>query len=85
MVTKLIPEINKVYFIIRKGKWDIPEYYGSGENHTMDIGYLMMNQPYGVPFTLNQAYPFVKDSLIAFGFPDIIFIYDVIQNHIISY
>ncbi len=63
--------ITKAYFIIRKGKWDIPNYYGDGSNHGIDLGYLIMNHPYGVPFTLNQAYPFVKDKIVALGFPDI--------------
>lgn len=39
----------------------------------MNLGYLMMNLPFGVPYTLDQAYPFVQDSLIALGFPDILF------------
>jgi len=65
--------IKKVYIILRKGKWDIPEYYGDGSLVGLDIGYLIMNLPYGVPFTLNQAYPFIKDNIIAVGFPDILF------------
>ena len=32
-----------------------------------------MDLPFGVPYTLDQAYPFIKDALILFGFPDIIF------------
>ena len=39
----------------------------------MPLAYLMMGLPYGVPYTLDQAYPFVKDKLVLFGFPDIIF------------
>lgn len=39
----------------------------------MNLGYLIMNLPFGVPYTLDQAYPFVQDSLIALGFPDILF------------
>jgi glucose-1-phosphate thymidylyltransferase len=39
----------------------------------MHIAYLIMGLPFGVPYTLNQAYPFVRDSLVVFGFPDIIF------------
>jgi len=61
-----------VYFIIRKGKWDIPGFYGDGSEIGMNIGYLMMNLPYGSVFTLNQAYPFIKDKTVALGFPDII-------------
>ena len=30
-------------------------------------------EAFGVPFTLDQAYPFVRDATVAFGFPDIIF------------
>jgi glucose-1-phosphate thymidylyltransferase len=62
-----------VLFIIRKGKWDIPEYFGDGEDFGIHIGYLIMNLPFGSPFTINQAFPFVKDKMVALGFPDIIF------------
>jgi len=30
-----------------------------------------MDLPYGVPYTLDQAYPFVQNATIALGFPDI--------------
>ena len=64
--------IKKVYFILRKGKWDIPQYYGDGSVIDMDIAYLLMNHPYGHPFTLDQAFPFTRNNLVAFGFPDIL-------------
>jgi glucose-1-phosphate thymidylyltransferase len=32
-----------------------------------------MNLPFGVPFTVDQAYPFIKNSTVIFGFPDILF------------
>jgi glucose-1-phosphate thymidylyltransferase len=65
--------IRKAYFILRNGKWDIPQYYGHGEMLGMDLAYLIMNHPHGHPFTIDQAYPFVKDNMIAFGYPDILF------------
>ncbi len=65
--------ITKVYVILRDGKWDIPAYLGDGNMLNMDIAYLIMRLPFGAPYTLDQAYPFVQDSLVAFGFPDIIF------------
>lgn len=65
--------IRKAYFILRKGKWDIPQYYGDGELVDMDIAYLIMNAPYGHPFTLDQAFPFTKNNFVAFGYPDILF------------
>jgi len=61
-----------IYFIIKEGKWDIPKYYGDGSRFNTNIGYLMMNLPYGTPFTLDQAYPYVKDKYVALGFPDIV-------------
>src|SRR5688572_5297948 len=64
--------IKKVYFILRKGKWDIPQYYGDGSMLDMDFAYLMMNHPHGHPFTLDQAFPFTKNNLVAFGYPDIL-------------
>ncbi|MBN1158061.1 MAG: hypothetical protein JXA61_01660 [Bacteroidales bacterium] len=68
-----IAGIEEVYMIIRKGKWDIPEYYGDGSAFGVNMGYLVVNSTYGTPFTLSQAYPFIKDKLVAMGFPDIIF------------
>ncbi|SRR5579883_772812 len=65
--------IDKAYFILRPGKWDIPAYFGDGTMLSMSLGYLIMGLPYGVPFTLDQAYPFVQDALVALGFPDILF------------
>ena len=65
--------INKAYIILRNGKWDIPAYFGDGRMLDMHLAYLMMNAPFGVPYTLDQAYPFVEDAIVALGFPDVIF------------
>ena len=66
-------DIKRAYIILRKGKWDIPAYFGDGKMLEMHLGYLLMDLPYGVPYTLDQAYPFVKEAVVALGFPDIIF------------
>jgi glucose-1-phosphate thymidylyltransferase len=65
--------INKAYVVLREGKWDIPTYLGDGAMLNMHLAYLMMHLPFGAPYTLNQAYPFVQQTLVALGFPDIIF------------
>jgi glucose-1-phosphate thymidylyltransferase len=65
--------IDRAYFILRPGKWDIPGYFGDGTMLSMSLGYLIMGLPFGVPFTLDQAYPFVRDAVVALGFPDILF------------
>ena len=65
--------ISNVYIILRNGKWDIPAYFRDGKMLKMNLAYLMMDLPYGVPYTLDKAYSFVQDAVVAFGFPDIIF------------
>jgi len=68
-----LAEIKKVYVILRNGKWDLPGYLGDGQMLDMHLAYLMMGSPLGVPFTLDQAFPFVQDAVVALGFPDILF------------
>ena len=59
--------------ILREGKWDIPAYFGDGSTLGLNLAYLLMNLPYGVPYTLDQATPFLGDANVALGFPDILF------------
>jgi glucose-1-phosphate thymidylyltransferase len=65
--------VSKAFVILRKGKWDIPQYLADGEVVGMHIGYLMMGAPYGSPYTIDQAWPFVRDNRVVLGFPDVIF------------
>ncbi|HEY9845108.1 MAG TPA: sugar phosphate nucleotidyltransferase [Candidatus Caenarcaniphilales bacterium] len=65
--------IAKAYIVLRPGKWDIPAYLEDGTLLDMSLGYLIVRLPYGVPYTLDQAYPFVQDALVALGYPDILF------------
>lgn len=64
--------ITNIHFIIRSGKWDIPAYLQDGKALGVNISYLIMDLPYGTPFTLDQAYPFVQGNYVALGFPDMI-------------
>jgi glucose-1-phosphate thymidylyltransferase len=77
--------ICKAYIVLREGKWDIPTYLSDGRMVDMDIAYLMAHQSLGVPYTLDHAYPFVQDVVIAFGFPDILFhgdrVFDSLLRH----
>jgi glucose-1-phosphate thymidylyltransferase len=65
--------IRRAFLILREGKWDIPDYYRDGSSFGMELGYLMTRLPYGPPYTVDQAYPFVRGLRVAFGFPDILF------------
>lgn len=65
--------VRKGYVVIRQGKWDIPAYWGDGKILGMDLAYVVIEGSSGPPDTIDRAYPFIKDKVVAFGFPDIIF------------
>jgi NDP-sugar pyrophosphorylase family protein len=65
--------IRRTYIVIREGKWDIPQYFLTGDLVDMSLAYVVIPESIGPPDTIDRAYPFVKRSLIAFGFPDILF------------
>ena len=64
---------SQVYVVLRNGKWDIPAYFGDGTLVGCPIAYLMLGVPFGAPYTLDQAWPFVQNVRVVFGFPDILF------------
>ncbi len=64
--------VTEFHFILRHGKWDIPAYYKSGGRYSYNICYHIAEYSYGVPFSVNQAYPFIKDKIVTLGFPDIL-------------
>ena len=61
-----------VYFVLSNNKWDIPAYFKDGAMVDMAIAYLVTGSPHGVPFTVDSAFPFLRDKWVLFGFPDII-------------
>ncbi len=61
-----------IHIVLRKGKWDIPTLLGDGSDYDVSLSYLIMNQPFGVPYTINQARDFARGKTVLFGFPDII-------------
>ena len=65
--------IEDIHFILRKGKWDIPNYYGGGLMHGFKSYYHIADYTYGVPFSINQAFPIFENKIVVLGFPDILF------------
>lgn len=59
--------------VLRDGKWDIPSYFREVPGMGLALAYVMMRRPYGVPFSVDDARPFVRDATVLFGFPDILF------------
>jgi glucose-1-phosphate thymidylyltransferase len=65
--------IQQVMMVLRQGKWDIPSYFEGEAALGLELAYCLMQHPYGAPFTLDAAYPFIQHATVAMGFPDIIF------------
>jgi glucose-1-phosphate thymidylyltransferase len=65
--------ITQIYIVLKEGKWDIPSYFRDGAIADVHLAYLTLGLPFGVPYTLDQAYPFVHRKTVALGFADILF------------
>ena len=77
--------IDRVYITLRQGKWDIPDYLGDGTKLGMHLAYLMMGLPHGTPYSIDQAFPFIRDQIVALGFPDMIFPNEDIFTSLLTY
>ncbi len=64
--------ISKAMLVLGEGKWDIPAYFNNGSALGMELLYSVLPQSKGTPFTVDTVYPFVKDHVVALGFPDIL-------------
>jgi glucose-1-phosphate thymidylyltransferase len=69
----VIAGIRKAYFILRQGKWDIPAYWGDGQMLGIDLAYVVIDGSSGPPDTIDRANSFIRDKIVVFGFPDILF------------
>jgi glucose-1-phosphate thymidylyltransferase len=76
--------VRRTYVVLRAGKWDIPAYLGDGHQLDMRLAYLMMGAPFGVPYTLDQAYRFLDRATVVFGFPDLLFQPDDAFVHLLN-
>lgn len=61
------------FIILREGKWDIPAYFRDGKSVGLKLAYVVITDSCGPPDSLDRAYRFVADKVVAFGFPDILF------------
>ncbi|MCW9706752.1 sugar phosphate nucleotidyltransferase [Fodinibius salsisoli] len=64
---------DQIYIIMRKGKWDIPQYLGSGNSSEFTLAYIITDPTPGTHYTIDLAYRFAKDKIVLLGFPDILF------------
>ncbi len=76
--------VKDFHLIIKEGKWDIPSYFNNQKRLNINLCYHIANVDYGVPFSLNMAYPFVKDKIVCLGFPDLLFKPKKVYNELLK-
>jgi glucose-1-phosphate thymidylyltransferase len=64
--------IGRAVIVLRQGKWDIPAFLGDGTRYGLQLAYLPIDGSSGPPASVDRAYAFVRDQVVAFGFPDIL-------------
>jgi len=64
---------SRVYIILTKEKLDLLRYYGDGSEFGVPIAYILIEHLAGMPYTINQAHPWLNDETVIFGMPDTIF------------
>jgi glucose-1-phosphate thymidylyltransferase len=65
--------VRRVFLVLHESKWDVARYLGTGEIADVALAYLSIPGSRSVPETLDRAFPFVQDSIVALGFPDVLF------------
>ena len=60
--------IERAYFILKPGKWDIPGYFGDGSILSIHLGYLIMGFTFWGTFYLRPSLSFCKKCNSGFGF-----------------
>lgn len=65
--------VRKVFMVLHEAKQDVPRYFGTGAIADVALAYLTIPGSRSVPETLDHAFPFVQDAIVALGFPDVLF------------
>ncbi len=61
-----------VFLILGDGKFDVMSYYGDGHRFGTRMNYLYQERLKGMPFAIDLAYQWARDSDVLFGMPDTI-------------
>lgn len=72
LIERMSRSSDHIHMIVGTGKSDIIEYYAR-RSLFRPIVFQMIDNSNGMPYTLDLAYPFVRDETILFGMPDTIF------------
>jgi glucose-1-phosphate thymidylyltransferase len=66
-------DVQRVCVVIAPEKRGIPEFYGSGARHGVQITYVSQSQPTGMADAIDAAYPLTGNATVLMGMPDTIF------------
>lgn len=65
--------VSRALFVLRAGKRDISDHFGDGSIAGLPLEYLTVEATPSPLHTLDAAFPVVRNSIVAMGFPDILF------------
>jgi glucose-1-phosphate thymidylyltransferase len=65
--------IERIFMVLHEAKGDVPRYFGTGELAGVSLAYLSVPGSGSVPESLDRAFPFVAEAVVALGFPDVLF------------
>lgn len=65
--------VRRAFMVLHESKQDVPRYFGTGEIADVALAYLSIPGSRSVPETLDRAFPFVEEAIVALGFPDVLF------------
>ena len=79
-----IAGVSKAFVITRIDKLDVPELLVRNPARDLHLSFIFMDKSPGVPWTLDHAFPFVRESNIVMGFPDIMIWPDTFYKDIVD-
>ncbi|VAW88042.1 Glucose-1-phosphate thymidylyltransferase [hydrothermal vent metagenome] len=64
--------ISEQHIVLRQGKWDVPSYLENLTESSAQFAYHVLRDSLSSVHSLDKAYPFIRDKVVALGFPDIL-------------
>jgi glucose-1-phosphate thymidylyltransferase len=64
--------VRRSFVVLDDDKWDVVRYLGDGGALGLDLAYLTIRGSPSTPATVDRAFEHVRESTVAFGFPDIL-------------
>jgi glucose-1-phosphate thymidylyltransferase len=64
--------VERAFVVLRAGKWDLPAHLARVAPRGLQLAYLVRESTRSLPESLDVAYPFLRSSYVALGFPDVL-------------